>query len=223
MINKRRAISQRTRVLVLSRDKSRCRMCGRDTNEVKLEVDHIFPHSQGGTDDIDNLATLCRDCNRGKSDLFLRSLLKDKITTNDFSPIGEILLKVSYTKLHIDPKLHEYELVVEVLNDTSKSIVNPQLEVKLPWKAIQTVSSRGQIEHDENFATVFFANLDTELIHPKKTTKLITTANIGLFYKMDENIYWNDKLMQSQFELTLYGEDMPPTTFKKPFEDMQCF
>ena len=33
-----------------------------------LEVDHITPVSKGGTDDIMNLVTSCRDCNRGKRD-----------------------------------------------------------------------------------------------------------------------------------------------------------
>ena len=33
-----------------------------------LEVDHIKPVSKGGTNEIINLVTSCRDCNRGKSD-----------------------------------------------------------------------------------------------------------------------------------------------------------
>lgn len=32
-----------------------------------LEVDHVTPVADGGTDELHNLATLCRDCNRGKS------------------------------------------------------------------------------------------------------------------------------------------------------------
>jgi 5-methylcytosine-specific restriction endonuclease McrA/uncharacterized protein YozE (UPF0346 family) len=64
-----RNVSKRTRYAVLERDKFHCRACGRGPQDgVKLEVDHHFPHSRGGTDDMDNLRTLCFDCNRGKFD-----------------------------------------------------------------------------------------------------------------------------------------------------------
>lgn len=42
-------------------------MCGRSKDEVALEVDHVVSVADGGTDELDNLATLCRDCNGGKS------------------------------------------------------------------------------------------------------------------------------------------------------------
>jgi hypothetical protein len=53
---------------VLKRDNFRCCICGRNVEEdgVKLEVDHKHPKSKGGTNDPDNLWTLCFDCNRGK-------------------------------------------------------------------------------------------------------------------------------------------------------------
>ncbi|MBW1982992.1 MAG: HNH endonuclease [Deltaproteobacteria bacterium] len=64
---KRRPLSRQLRVQVLARDNYRCKMCGRTKDEVSLEVDHIKPIVDGGTDELDNLATLCRDCNRGKA------------------------------------------------------------------------------------------------------------------------------------------------------------
>jgi hypothetical protein len=42
-------------------------MCGRSKDEVPLEVDHLLAVANGGTDELANLATLCRDCNGGKS------------------------------------------------------------------------------------------------------------------------------------------------------------
>lgn len=67
--SKRRAISKKLRLLILERDGYRCCLCGRTAKETKLEVDHKVPVAKGGTDSLNNLWTLCIDCNRGKSDL----------------------------------------------------------------------------------------------------------------------------------------------------------
>lgn len=68
--NKSRSISKGLRFNVLKRDGYRCVICGRNSKEdgVKLEIDHIHPVSKGGGKHIENLQTLCGDCNRGKSD-----------------------------------------------------------------------------------------------------------------------------------------------------------
>ncbi len=61
-----RYIPAAIRVDVLSRDGYKCVFCGRTSQEIRLEIDHIFPFSQGGSNKPDNLQTLCIDCNRGK-------------------------------------------------------------------------------------------------------------------------------------------------------------
>lgn len=64
--NIREEISIRRRFLVFKRDQFSCVMCGRSGVGVKLEVDHKIPISKCGTNNIDNLQTLCFECNRGK-------------------------------------------------------------------------------------------------------------------------------------------------------------
>lgn len=54
------------RVSILHRDGYKCVFCGRNAKQVELEVDHILPFSKGGSNDPNNLQTLCFDCNRGK-------------------------------------------------------------------------------------------------------------------------------------------------------------
>jgi 5-methylcytosine-specific restriction enzyme A len=61
-----RYIPASIRVDVLSRDGYKCVFCGRSSQETSLEIDHVFPFSQGGSNKPDNLQTLCIDCNRGK-------------------------------------------------------------------------------------------------------------------------------------------------------------
>ncbi|HAU38803.1 MAG TPA: HNH endonuclease [Phycisphaerales bacterium] len=56
---------------VLKRDKYRCSKCGASPSSdhaVNLEVDHIIPVAEGGSNNIENLQTLCRRCNQGKKD-----------------------------------------------------------------------------------------------------------------------------------------------------------
>lgn len=71
-MRKKRARSQMTdklRYTILKRDEFRCVLCGRGRDEgAQLEVDHIFPVSKGGETVPQNLRTLCKECNRGKSD-----------------------------------------------------------------------------------------------------------------------------------------------------------
>ena len=62
----RKSIPKTVRFEVFKRDKFTCQYCGASAPEVILEVDHIQPVSKGGTDDLLNLITSCRDCNRGK-------------------------------------------------------------------------------------------------------------------------------------------------------------
>jgi hypothetical protein len=48
------------RGFIFARDGLHCQSCGGSDN---LTVDHIIPIIKGGTDDPDNLQTLCRSCN----------------------------------------------------------------------------------------------------------------------------------------------------------------
>ncbi len=50
-----------TRVVVLKRDRHRCRACGQKHG---LEVHHVVMRSLGGKDDASNLIALCRDCHQ---------------------------------------------------------------------------------------------------------------------------------------------------------------
>lgn len=64
---KRKAISAKTRLEVFERDGFQCVYCGAYPG-AGLTVDHIRPLADGGTDDRDNLATACLECNLGKGD-----------------------------------------------------------------------------------------------------------------------------------------------------------
>lgn len=68
-------ISKKLRFEVFKRDHFTCQYCGRMAPDVVLEVDHVHPVADGGTNDIMNLITSCHDCNSGKG--------KRKLSEND--------------------------------------------------------------------------------------------------------------------------------------------
>ncbi|MBW3608711.1 MAG: HNH endonuclease [Actinobacteria bacterium] len=53
---------RQTRSMVLYRDASRCQLC----NRAAVEVDHIVPVAEGGSDRPSNLRSLCRDCHASR-------------------------------------------------------------------------------------------------------------------------------------------------------------
>ena len=59
----RKKISEKIRNRIFKRDDYKCKICGSKDN---LIIDHIIPFSKGGITEIDNLQTLCKNCNSKK-------------------------------------------------------------------------------------------------------------------------------------------------------------
>lgn len=56
-------IPEALRAAVFERDGHACKKC---QSKERLEADHITPESKGGATTLDNLQTLCHDCNMSK-------------------------------------------------------------------------------------------------------------------------------------------------------------
>jgi hypothetical protein len=67
----RRMLWPKVKITILRRDGFTCQDCGRQGRQVVagrlrgLEVHHIIPRSEGGTDHPTNLKTLCHECHKG--------------------------------------------------------------------------------------------------------------------------------------------------------------
>ena len=74
LLNRRRNVNDTTRYAVLERAGFKCQCCGirpLKDNDVILHIDHIIPHSLGGSDNVDNLQVLCDKCNLSKQNRFI--------------------------------------------------------------------------------------------------------------------------------------------------------
>jgi len=69
--SEKRNIPMKLRYQVLARDCFKCVACGRSPAThagVVLHIDHITPFSKGGKTELENLRSLCQNCNWGKGD-----------------------------------------------------------------------------------------------------------------------------------------------------------
>ena len=60
------SLNSKIRFEIFKRDKFTCQYCGKESPEVKLELDHIIPLSKKGKEETSNYLTACRECNVGK-------------------------------------------------------------------------------------------------------------------------------------------------------------
>lgn len=112
---RRKSISKKTRFEVFKRDGFTCQYCGRMAPDVILEVDHINPVANGGDNDIMNLVTSCRDCNRGKG--------KRKLSNKDEIKAQQAQLKELSKKREQLQMLIEWRKELESLEDMQVDMV----------------------------------------------------------------------------------------------------
>ena len=62
-------IRQEKRLAIYLRDGLACAYCGATVEDgAKLTLDHLTPHSQGGSNEATNLVTACQRCNSSRGD-----------------------------------------------------------------------------------------------------------------------------------------------------------
>lgn len=120
---KRKGLSKAIRFEVFKRDSFRCQYCGRSAPDVILEVDHIVPVAEGGKNDLLNLVTSCRDCNRGKSAKMLTdtsAIDRQKKQLDDMNAIREqteMLIKWKQELLSLTEK--QIDAIEEIIRNLS--------------------------------------------------------------------------------------------------------
>lgn len=102
----RKKIGKKIRFEVFKRDSFTCQYCGAAPPAVVLEVDHIEPVSEGGSNDAHNLITACFDCNRGKGSTSLSVVPSSLVEQAEIAAERELQI-TEYRKLIASRKRRE--------------------------------------------------------------------------------------------------------------------
>ena len=149
----RQPIPRKLRHQVFQRDEYRCRECGASKDETSLEIDHIVPVAKGGTNDIDNLQTLCRECNRmkhtdkwvgGETDL---EVSRKQLSTID-NQIKQANVALSYASTE-EEKI-DYKFLILKLNEEKRS-----LQSKIDQLMYEAEENRKQEEEAERKSKLY--------------------------------------------------------------------
>lgn len=92
-----------SRFKIFERDSFRCIYCGKSSieNKAELHLEHIFPRSKGGTNQIDNVVTSCAVCNLEKSAKILTKKNLERIVI-EVSRRNRVYFKGDVSKLEIE-------------------------------------------------------------------------------------------------------------------------
>ena len=164
----RKSLSKKARFEVFKRDSFTCQYCGRKAPDVVLEVDHIKPIAEGGTNNIMNLITSCFDCNRGKG----KRELSDNTTLQKQQKQMEIL--------------NEKRLQLEMLLDWRKELKD-QLETEV--EAIRQL-----LEEETGFRPNVYGRKDIKrLIHQFGFSLVYESTEIAILQYMEyeDSKSWN--------------------------------
>jgi hypothetical protein len=152
--NKRISISKKLRHEVFKRDNFKCFYCGvkpSDGDDVILEVDHVLPVCEGGTNDIDNLVTSCKDCNRGKG--------KTKLNDKNYSS----LKKAEHDA--VDDK-------IDVMKEFVKSRMNKSREIEPACDYIHDTMNKWKHMREDNDERVVSDEYKNKLLVLYKKTSM---------------------------------------------------
>ena len=127
MAERRKPLNKKMRFEVFKRDKFTCQYCGRMSPDVILEVDHIKPVADGGTNDLLNLITSCRDCNRGKGKRRLddcSEVKKQQARIKELSEKNEqLMMLMEWRKELSNFKNNEVDAICNAFSDATNNAV----------------------------------------------------------------------------------------------------
>lgn len=203
----RQPIPRKLRHEVFQRDGYRCRECGASKDETSLEIDHIVPVARGGTNDIDNLQTLCRECNRmkhtdewvgGETDLEVAqnelSVLKEQLNRSEeklksLTDEDEII-KCRFNNVKLKESINEVEQKINLLKE-EEQISKEKQEI---MEEIEKLYMKLYVELDEESLIL----ISDYLIHNSQLNEEYTNKDEFIWYLANNYTLYKIKKMKEK-------------------------
>jgi|WetSurMetagenome_2_1015567.scaffolds.fasta_scaffold71287_1 hypothetical protein len=162
----RTSLSKKIRFEVFKRDKFTCQYCGEKSPDVILEVDHIDPVAKGGSNDLINLITSCKNCNRGKRDIKLDD---STVLNKQRQQLEELEERREQIKMMLD-----WRKSLDTLEDDTLGITVDYIESKIPGFSLNDTGQDNIKKYLQKFS--FDDLLDAIDISSKKYLRYIDGA-----------------------------------------------
>lgn len=179
---KRIPLSKKLRFEVFKRDSFTCQYCGRMAPDVILEVDHIVPVAEGGTNDILNLITSCHDCNSGKG--------KRRLSQNDEVKVQQEQLKQLNKKREQLQMMIQWKKELENFENEQVSIIESIFSEKC-CVSFAPIAKKSILKLIKKYG--FELVYDSSKISIETYYTEPTKENAGIAFKYIERICFNKK------------------------------
>lgn len=103
-------IGKKDKTYIFIRDNKRCFYCGKRLKFRQTTLDHFLPLSKGGKDEVFNLVTCCKKCNKIKSNII-------------YKDYKEIIIKLFFRAVH------DKRIIGKNINIDNKTLKISLLEV----------------------------------------------------------------------------------------------
>lgn len=176
---------ENTKAMVLNRDNYTCQCCKGKHKDSKLEVHHIIYRSHGGSDEEENLITLCHTCHKAlhEGSIVLKLTGKKKGTLKYATQINSI-------RCHL---LRQYPEAIEAVGAVTKA---NRLAVGLPkahYLDASMIASGGKLvtfKTDRLYKKKEVAKGDYQQTKGVRSEQPVTTGKICGFRKFDKVKYF---------------------------------
>lgn len=203
--NKRR--STRTNIIKewIETNGNQCPICGRVLEPADCVIDHIYPVSMGGTDEIDNLQMLCGHCNIVKGDRPFLGYKFEEYIKKLLEASGKYTNVSSHIK--IGDRVIDADIVFEEVNDKQKTIYIAEVSIVPSFTASQIQRTIKQLLEYKDLLPSATAVFITPSELPQKYIELIEQNGIELWDKAFLATEFRDQMLQ-----------VKPSSFKAFFD-----